>query len=116
MKIIADESVNYFFVLELRKKGYQILSVAENYPSIEDEDILSISLNPPAIVITEDKDFGELVFRHKKKFVSVILLRYNPSEATIIFERLFNLLEKYVQELFDAFVTVTVNKTRIKHL
>lgn len=66
MKIIADESVNYFFVLELRQRGYQVLSVAENYPSIDDEDILSASLNPPAIVITEDKDFGELVFKHKK--------------------------------------------------
>lgn len=116
MRIIADESVNYLVVLELRQKGYEILFIAENHPSIEDKDILSISLNPPAIVITEDKDFGELVFKHKKNFVAVILLRYNASETTVIFERLFNLLEKHEQELFNAFVTVTASKTRIKYL
>ena len=88
MRIIADESVNYLLVLELRQKGYQILSIAENYPSIEDEDILSISLNPPAIVITEDKDFGELVFKHKRfctsYSIAIQCIRNNRNFSTTI--------------------------------
>ena len=116
MKITADESVNYLFVSGLRQRGHEILSIAENYPSPEDEDILAISLNPPAIVITEDKDFGELVFKHKKRFAANILLRYDAPETTVIFERLFNLLEKHSKELINSFVTVTFTRTRIRYL
>ena len=73
MKIIADESVNYLFVTGLRQRGHEILSIAENFPSLEDEDILAISINPPTILIAEDKDFGELVFKYKKKFAAIIV-------------------------------------------
>ncbi len=116
MKIIADESVNYLFVSKLRQKGFEVLSVAENYPSIEDEAILSISLHPQSIVITEDKDFGELVFKHKKEFIAVILLRYDAPETKIILEQLIQILEKNFKELINAFVVITAQRTRIKYL
>ncbi len=66
MNIIADESLNYKFVIALRDSGYNVFSIAENHPSVEDSDILGMSITPPAIILTEDKDFGELIFKQKK--------------------------------------------------
>jgi predicted nuclease of predicted toxin-antitoxin system len=56
MKIIADESLNFEFVLALRGKGFEIFSIAEKRPSLKDENILELSLDPSSIITTEDKD------------------------------------------------------------
>ena len=73
MKIIADESLNFEFVSFLRENGFEVFSIAEKHPSLSDENILEISLNPPSIIIAKDKDFGELIFKEKKIF---LLLSY----------------------------------------
>ena len=104
MKITADESVNYLFVSGLRQRGHEILSIAENYPSPEDEDILAISLNPPAIVITEDKDFGELVLSTKRGL------------QRLFYYSMMHLKQKHSKELINSFVTVTFTRTRIRYL
>ncbi|MEO8711036.1 MAG: DUF5615 family PIN-like protein [Parafilimonas sp.] len=114
MKIIADESLNFEFVSFLRENGFEILSIAEKYSSASDENILEMSLIPPAIIINEDKDFGELIFKNKKEFSAVILLRYNVSEEAFILKSLLSLLKNHFQELHKSFVTISVNRTRIR--
>lgn len=116
MKIIADESLNYKFVFALRNKGYNIFSIAEKHPSIRDEDILEISISPPAIILTEDKGFGELIFKEKKDFITVILLRYDAAETEYVLENLILLLNEYIEELYKCFVTIAYNRTRIRYI
>ena len=62
----------------------KITSIAEDYTSMKDIEIASLSLNPPAVIITEDKDFGELVFKDKIEVIAVVLLRYNQPDILII--------------------------------
>ena len=59
--IVADESVR--IVLQLRKTVISVYSISESQYSIKDEKVLSIAVEQNALLITEDKDFGELVFR-----------------------------------------------------
>ena len=114
MKIIADESLNFEFVSFLRKNGFEVYSIAEEYPPLSDENILEISLNPPSIIIAEDKDFGELIFKHQKSFSAVILLRYTIGEEALVMRNLLLLLKDHIQELHKSFATITVNRTRIR--
>lgn len=116
MKIIADESLNYKFVLALRKKGYDVLSISEKHASIPDEDILEISVSPPAIVRTEDKGFGDLIFRSKKDFTAVILVRYDVTETLHVLENLLALLNNHAVDLYKCFVTIDYNRTRIRYV
>ena len=116
MIIIADESVNYSFVKTLRRNGVPIVSIAEDYTSMKDVDIATLSLNPPAITITEDKDFGEMVFKDKIEVIAVVLLRYNQPDIFIIEERLVSLIMNYLPELNYTFTVITFNKTRIRRL
>lgn len=60
--IVADESVDYRIVTELRNNEFDIYSIAEQQPSIQDESVLKIACDNNALLLTEDKDFGELVF------------------------------------------------------
>ncbi len=116
MRIKADESVNYRFVKTLRRMDIKITSIAEDYTSMKDIEIASLSLNPPAVIITEDKDFGELVFKDKIEVIAVVLLRYNQPDILIIQDRLVSLLMNHLLELNNTFTVITFNKTRIRRL
>ena len=77
-----------------------------------DESIIELSRNPPRIILTEDKDFGEWVYAHNTKDISVLFLRYHFKETDIITEILLALLAERAQNLFGHFTTVTINKIR----
>ncbi len=63
MNIIVDESIGYYFVCQLRNPDFQVVSISESFASLNDESIISLSLFPPSLIITEDKDFADLVFK-----------------------------------------------------
>jgi len=62
-QIVADESVDFRIVIQLRQIGLTVYAIVEQQPSIKDEEVLAIANENDALLITEDKDFGELVFR-----------------------------------------------------
>ena len=53
-QIVADESVDFRIVVQLRKVGFQVYSIAEEQSSIKDEEVLSIAVDQNALLITED--------------------------------------------------------------
>lgn len=114
-KLVIDESVDFNVLRALRNLGWDILSILEEYRGVKDPQVLDIGISNRAIVITEDKDFGEWVFAHKVK-TSVILLRYPPQEIDNIIESLHSVLEKYGEELRDKFVVITPRKLRIRNI
>jgi predicted nuclease of predicted toxin-antitoxin system len=63
MNLVADESVDRKIVLRLRQAGHIVLAIAEIAPRADDAAVLRLAHERRAILITSDKDFGELVFR-----------------------------------------------------
>lgn len=114
--MIADESVNKNLIIALRKAGHPVVSIAEESAGISDEKIAMLSLSPPGIIISEDKDFGEFVYHHKVSVIGVILLRYSPSEFETIKDRLLAFIFEHKPNLHGKFVVITFNKIRIRTL
>ena len=114
MKYLVDESVEFGVVLFLRKKGYDVLSVAEEFPSGKDCAILAEAFRQNRILITNDKDFGELIFRNKLAHKGVILLRLFKETAKEKSKKLQVLLKQYTDKLEGNFVVVTDLKIRIR--
>jgi len=75
MKFLADESVDKQIVDSLREEGHSVLSVTEMQPGISDDKVIQQANQESAILITADKDFGELVFRHGRIVCGVVLIR-----------------------------------------
>ena len=73
MNILADESVDQPIVNRLREDGHTVLYVAEMDPGISDEVVLQEANNREFLLLTADKDFGELVFRQHRLAPGVIL-------------------------------------------
>ena len=60
---VADENFDFSIVHTLRENGFSVFAIAESFPSISDPQVLQIAVDRNAILLTEDKDFGELVHR-----------------------------------------------------
>jgi predicted nuclease of predicted toxin-antitoxin system len=114
--ILADENIDQQLIDWLRSNGIAVLSVREQQSGIMDEEVIKLSKNPPRIILTEDKDFGEWVYAHQEQNISVIFLRYHFSEVIEIRQILLNLLKEKGPELFGKFTTLTTRKIRIRSL
>ena len=114
--ILADENIDQQLIDWLRSYGQDVVSVREKSPVIMDEEVIALSKNPPRIILTEDKDFGEWVYAHQEQTISVIFLRYHYSESTEIRQILLELLKEKGQDLFGKFTTLTTQKIRIRSL
>ncbi|MDQ2769802.1 MAG: DUF5615 family PIN-like protein [Bacteroidota bacterium] len=114
--ILADENIDHSIIAALRAAGYAIESVYESHRSLSDEAIIQLSRNPPRIILTEDKDFGEWVFAHDIRDISVILLRYSFRDTAALLATLLELLRTRLPDLYGAFTTVGVKKIRTRPL
>lgn len=115
-RILADESVDYRIVKKLRDEGFEVHSILESHPGLPDKDVLELSANQPALLLTEDRDFGEWVFAHKVKSVGVVYLRYRSDEVMSISRSLIDLLSKNGDVFYKKFVVIRVDKIRIREL
>lgn len=72
---LADENIPLYTVKQLRKEGCKIISVTEEFTGLSDEKILELSSRNKWVIITFDKDFGELIYKQKSnKPFGIILL------------------------------------------
>lgn len=75
MNLVADESVDQPIVDRLRQDGHTVLSIADLDPGIADNAVLRLADQNSALLLTADKDFGELVFRMGNIHTGVVLTR-----------------------------------------
>lgn len=112
MKFIANENLPRKTVESLKNRGIDILSIKNYGYGLEDEDVIKIATKEHRILITLDKDFGELVFKKGKKCRGIILLRIPPKSAEYLGETLIDLLKKNIP-FENTFVVVSLEKIRI---
>jgi predicted nuclease of predicted toxin-antitoxin system len=117
MKFLLDQSTDARLLSYLTKLGHDATQIHQTYPeSIPDEEVLSLALHEKRVLITDDRDFGELIFRQQLPHAGVIFLRlgtYAPLDLKI--ERLEYVLTHYADQL-DQFLVVKQGNVRIGHL
>ncbi len=79
MDFLADESCDFAVVYALRKAKHDVLAVAEITPRAADSEVIKLALRQKRILLTEDKDFGQLVYAHGQRSLGVIFLRFPVS-------------------------------------
>ncbi len=114
MNLLADDSVDRPIVEELRRAGYSILYVAEIEPGISDDDVLNSANDANAILLTSDKDFGELVFRQRRASFGVVLIRLSGLSAVKKAEIVSHAFQQYSQEFSKSFSVISGGGVRIR--
>jgi predicted nuclease of predicted toxin-antitoxin system len=69
MDIVADESVDYAIIQALREIGFTVYAILEKSPGITDSEVLALANKLSCLLLTEDKDFGELTHKLNKKHI-----------------------------------------------
>ena len=72
MRWLADECVAAPLVALLRTNGHDVLYVAEAAAGLSDADVIVLALREQRLLLTEDKDFGDLVFRRERAVPGVV--------------------------------------------
>jgi predicted nuclease of predicted toxin-antitoxin system len=75
LKILADESVEGEIVARLRSEGHDVAYVPETSAGIRDDEVLARANAESRILLTEDKDFGDLAFFYGSRSLGIVLLR-----------------------------------------
>ncbi len=113
-KFIVDECTGISVVHFLRQQGYDAIGVSEAMPQAIDADILQRAVIEERIVVTNDKDFGDMIFRDRRSHRGVVLLRLSDDLVATKLRVLTAVLAEHVDKLADRFVVATEENIRIR--
>ena len=114
MRFLLDESADTRLGNYLADLGHDVTSVAGHHSqSLRDPEVLAIANREGRILITNDRDFGELVFPHHQPHTGVILFRLRTTALVTKVERLSYILSRYANQL-DQFLVVTEHRVRVR--
>ncbi|MDQ1271546.1 MAG: hypothetical protein QG591_176 [Planctomycetota bacterium] len=111
MKFLADVNIEKSIVDELRSLGFDTMWVSEDNPYLDDMSIFSIAQEEDCILLTNDKDFGEIVFRQK---LAPFRIKGQDSKEKV--KLLKKLLVSHDNKLMNHFTVITKGKFRFIHI
>ncbi len=114
MKIVADESIDRQIVELLRADGHEVLFIAETEPGVEDEVVLARSREQDAILLTADKDFGELVFRQHLLHTGILLIRLAGLRPDAKAQLVASEVDRHAEALRRGFSVLTTRAFRVR--
>ncbi len=112
MEFLADVNVEKQIVQLLISFGFDVRWIPEYNCTLSDEELLKMAENENRILITNDKDFGELVFRQKRNSNGIILIRLKGQNANEKIELVKKLILNHQDKISRHFTTVSKNKIR----
>ena len=112
MRFLVDESIGNRFADILSRHEYNALFAGNVMRGAPDEKILAFAEKEKLIIITDDKDFGELVFRLKKSTKGVILFRTLTTDP----EKLFEMVKGVLHKAGGKFIVVKEGQVRVRDL
>jgi len=114
IRFLADESCDFLVVRSLRSAGYNLVAVAEPFPSAPDREVLRVAVKEDRILITEDSDFGEWVFAHREKMKGVLFIRFPGNARSELGEAVLLLIERHGMDLVGNFTVLQPGRARIR--
>ena len=111
MKLLADENCRRTLVEALRAAGHDEVARGAG-----DDEIIEASIREDRVVITQDKDFGELAIRADRPLPGIVLLRFATGDDRTMTEKLLRLLTAFEKEIDGRLVVLTERGQRLRRL
>lgn len=112
MRFLVDECTGPAVAAWLRNAGHDVFSVYEDQRGIDDDTVIQKAFDEQRILITNDKDFGEKVYRERRAHHGIILMRLDDERAPAKIATLHRLFAQYADQLQGRFVVVTETRVR----
>jgi predicted nuclease of predicted toxin-antitoxin system len=114
MKFLADAHISVEMAAMIRSLGHECAEGASIPPRMADIDVLRAAADKGEVVVTADKDFGELVFVHGISCPGVILIRVALADETSRVAHVRSIWPKVMTRLPGSFITVTASRIRAR--
>jgi predicted nuclease of predicted toxin-antitoxin system len=113
VRFLADESCDFAVVRALRGTGHDVLAVVEVAPGAKDSAVIALAREQQRVLLTEDKDFGRLVYAHGEGASGVVFIRFPGSARTNLPAAALDLVDRFGGRLPTAFVVLEPGRVRI---
>jgi len=112
MRFLVDECTGPVVARWLKTQGHDVVSVYDQARGIDDEYVIRWACSENRILITNDKDFGEKVYRERHSHRGVVFLRLEDERVHSKIDVIRKLLEHHSENLIDNFVVATEKRIR----
>ena len=112
MRFLVDECTGAAVTEFLRDRGFDVMDAQESGPGTDDVDWLSFAVAENRVLITDDKDFGEAVYRDHLPHAGIVLLRLSKSTPATRVAAVERVLDKHSESIIGQFIVVTDQKIR----
>lgn len=116
MRFLVDECTGPATARWLERAGHDVRSVYDELRGVDDSELIDLALVENRILVTNDKGFGEKVFREGRLHSGVLLLRLEDERPQNKIAALDRVLQAYGEELSGRFAVVTERSVRISRL
>jgi predicted nuclease of predicted toxin-antitoxin system len=115
-RLLADENVSRHIVRRLVSAGADVTWVRTVQPGASDEAVLKIACDEGRVLVTEDRDFGELIVRRRLNAVGVVLLELDPLSGDAAAGRVAKVVAEHAEKLVGNLTVIEPGRTRIRPL
>jgi predicted nuclease of predicted toxin-antitoxin system len=116
LRFLADESCDFTVVRALRADGHDVDAVSEHSSRSVDHDLVMLADRERRVLLTEDKDFGWLVFVSQEDSAGVILIRYPGNARARLGRDVSDLVRAEAHRLSGSFIVLQPGQVRISRL
>ena len=113
LRFLADESCDFAVVRALRETGHDVVAVSEYTQRSRDDELIAQAHREGRILLTEDKDFGWLVFVRHEESAGVILVRFPGDARHALQKAVMQLVQEQGAQLYGAFAVVQPGYIRL---
>lgn len=114
MKFLIDVGVGKRVEEFLAVEGFDIKAVRDINPSMSDREVLNLAVSEKRMIITMDKDFGELVYKSNLSHKGILILRLEDANITDKIKILSEIITNYIDEINNSFCIYYKGKLRIR--
>jgi predicted nuclease of predicted toxin-antitoxin system len=112
MRFMVDECAGPKLADWLSGEGHEVFSVYRQARGAEDDYVIRKAFDEGWILITNDKDFGEKIYRERRPHRGVVFMRLRNESASNKVVVMGKLLAEYSNKLANQFVVVTESRVR----
>jgi predicted nuclease of predicted toxin-antitoxin system len=113
MLFLADESCDFAVVRALRGAGHDVAAVTETRSGASDEEVVQLALDEQRVLLTEDRDFGQLVFASSVSPPGVIYIRFPAVARGAMAADVLQVVDRYGNALVGRFLVVQPGRVRV---
>jgi predicted nuclease of predicted toxin-antitoxin system len=113
---LIDECVDAALAAQLRQSGHDVIYMLDVAASASDAEVMSRADSEHRLLLTEDKDFGDLVFRQARSVPGIVLLRIDPTRRARKGPRLTAAIDRFGETLFGRYTVIEDARFRSRPL